>query len=295
VRLVVAVVLALAATAHAQPEDTLPYRAKQGDSLGIIASEFYGDRSKTAFIVAENKLTKPLRPGERLRVPIMREITTSPGDTFQSLAASLLGDPLRGAFLAELNAMAPDDNLAAGTSIVVPFTVAHTADKPESLKELASTYYGDGKFADVLKRYNNLDKPVLEKGETITVPSFNVKMHPSKIPLPDAEAKLRRERRRDNSRLAAAALPIARHAWRIGDFATVRKTLDGIDTAFIELAPALEIGIMLGSAYVAFDSEKDALDTFKRVIDRKPSHKLRKLDHSPKVLAIWKKADGAVE
>ncbi|MEO8703180.1 MAG: LysM peptidoglycan-binding domain-containing protein [Kofleriaceae bacterium] len=294
----IALVLLLAGSAHAQEpakSDTLPYRVKQNDSLAIIASEYYGDRSKTAFITAENKLTKPVRQGEKLRVPIMREVTTSPGDTFQALAAALLGDPLRGAFLAEINGMAPDDNLAAGTPILVPFTVQHTADKTESLKELASTYYGDGKFADVLKRYNNLDKPALEKGETITIPSFNVKMHPAKIPVPDAESKLRRERRRDNSRLAASAIPIARHAWRIGDFATVRKTLDGIDTAFIELAPAIEIGILLGSAYVAFDSEKDALDTFKRVIDRRPSQKLRKVDHSPKVLAIWKKADGAVE
>jgi LysM repeat protein len=296
----IAVVLALASPIAAQPEpksDTVPYRVKANDSLGLIASEFYGDRSKASFIMAENKIVhaKPVRQGERLRIPIMRELTTTAGDTFQTLAASVLGDPLRGAFLAEINGMAPDDNLAAGTPILVPFTVQHTAAGTESLKDLAANYYGDAKFVDVLRRYNNLDKPTIEKGDTITVPSFNVKVHPSKIPQPDAESKLRRERRRDNTRLAATAIPLARHAWRIGDFATVRKTLEGIDTAFVEIGPAIEIGVLLGSAYVAFDSEKDALDAFKHVIDRKPSHALRKADHSPKVLAVWKKADGTVE
>jgi LysM repeat protein len=289
--------LLVPALASAEPNDWTGYRAKANDSFGMIASEFYGDRSKAMFILAKNKIerAKPLRQGERLRVPILREITTSPGDTFQSLAETLLGDPLRGGFLAELNHMSPDDNLAAGTPIIIPFTVTHTAASNESITSIAATFYGDGKLADVLRRYNSLDKNTLEKGESITIPSYNLRIHPSKIPAPDSEAKLRRERRKDNTTLADAALPAARHAWRIGDYATVRKTLEPVDLAYLELGRAIEIGVLLASAHVAFGDEEKAREVFKRVIDRKPTHPLRKVDHSPKVLAIWTTLDGLVE
>ena len=53
--------------------------------------------------------------------------------------------------------------------------------------------------------------------------------------------------------------------------------------------------MLLGSAYVAFDETEPALAAFKRVIDRQPSHALRRLDHSPKVLAVWTKALGLIE
>jgi len=287
-------------SAHAQPNesaDTVRISAKQNDSVSMLASEYYGDRNKFPFIVTENRFTKP-RPlvyGQRLRIPVLREITTSPGDTFQSLAETLLGDPRRGGFLAEANQLSADDSLAAGTPLIVPFTVTHTAETKESLAHIAAVYYSEPKFGDILKSYNFLDKAVIEKGEAITIPSINVKVHPAKLPPPDAESKARRERRRDNTRLAAAAIPVARHAWRIGDYATVRKQLVEIDVAFIELGAAIDVGVLLGSAQIAFGDEDGALQSFRQVLDRKPSHTLRKVDHSPKILAVWKKADGQVE
>jgi LysM repeat protein len=296
--LVVAAVLA--GPALAQPNetaDTVWYRAKQNDTYGFIASEYYGDRSKAVFIITENKIQRPapLRGYERLRIPIIREITTSPGDSFQSLAASFLGDQRRGAFLAEANQMSPDDNLAAGTPLLIPFTVTHTADAKESLAQVAAQYYGDGKLAETLKAYNFLDKGTLDKGEAITIPSVNVRMHPRHVPPPDAEAKLRREKRRENGKLAATAIPIARHAWRTGDYATVKKILAEIDVAYVELLPAIEVGILLGSALVAFGDLDGATTAFRHVLDRKPSHTLRRVDHSPKVLAVWTKIQGPVE
>jgi LysM repeat protein len=294
-------VVAVSAPALAQPPnesaDTVVYRAKRNDTYGFIASEYYGDRNKAAFIITENKIQtpRPLQGYERLRIPIIREITTSPNDTFQSIAGAYLGDPRRGAFLADANGMSPDDNLAAGTPVLVPFTVTHTADAKESLAGIAATYYGDAKLAEALRAYNFLDKNTLDKGEAITVPSMNVKVHPKHIPPPDAEAKARRERRRENSKLAATAIPAARHAWRIGDYNTVKKTLSAIDVEYVELLPAIEVGILLGSALVAFGDTDGASTAFRHVLDRKPSHTLRKVDHSPKILAVWTKAEGQVE
>src|ERR1041384_3270201 len=79
------VVAASGGPAHAQDvANSVVYRVRQGDSLELIAAEFYGDRTKAVFIMTENRMThvRPLRPGERLRGPISREVATPPGDTF---------------------------------------------------------------------------------------------------------------------------------------------------------------------------------------------------------------------
>jgi hypothetical protein len=291
----------LVGVARAQPTDgarTKTVFAKQNDSVSMLASEFYGDRNKFPFIIAENKLKpRPLVQGQRLRIPMLREITTVPGDTFLTLAEHLLGDHRRAGVLADFNGMSPDDPLAAGTPLIVPFTVQYTAENKESLSQIAAVYFNDPKLADALRAYNFPDQPktVLEKGETISIPSFNVKMQPAKLPPPDAESKLRRDKRRDNTKAAATAIPIARHAWKIGDYATVKKSLVDIDLAFVEIGPAIEAAVLLGSAQVAFGDADGAQATFRKVLERKPSHTLRKIDHSPKILAVWAKADGPIE
>ncbi len=292
------VVSLLGGIAHAQPAesaDTVRVRAKQNDSVSMLASEYYGDRNKFPYIIAENRLKpRPLQQGQWLRIPMIREIITAPGDNFYKLAGKLLGDEKRASFLSEANQMSKDDSLPAGTSLLVPFTITHTADKPESLALIAATYYSEPKLGELLRAYNFLDKTVLEKGETVIVPSVHVKVNPDRLKPPDADARARRDRRREHAKLAATAIPIARHAWRIGDYATVKKQLAEIDVAYLDLAQAIDVGVLLGSAQVAL-GERGALQTFQRVIKGKPGHTLRKLDLPPKVLAVWSKAEGKVE
>lgn len=294
-------VLALwSGTAHADGEalvDTTTYRVKKGDSLGLIAAEFYGDRSKAIFIMVENKLkhSRALKAGERLRIPVVREITTAPGDTFESLAATLLGDALRGRFLAEANAMQPEDNLAAGTQLIVPFTVVHTAAAKERIRDVTAAYFGSEKNADEIRRFNNLESDTLEKGDSIVIPSFNVRIQASRMPGVDADSKARRDRKRATAELAARMTPAARQAWRTGDYALVKKLLAGIDIAYLPADAAAEVGILLGCAHVAYDDTDLAIAAFKRVLDRKRGQKLRAFDHSPKIIAVWKQANGQVE
>jgi hypothetical protein len=290
----------LASTAHAQPTepgDTVWVRARQNDSVSMLASEFYGDRNKFPYIIGENRFNKPrpLVQGQRLRIPVLREITTSAGDTFAKLAEKLLGDERRAGFLAEANGLQAADSLAAGTPLIVPFTISHTAENKESLAQIAAVYYSEPKLGDVLRSYNFLEKTVLDKGETITIPSIQVKVHPAKLPPLDAEAKARRERRKENTRVAATAIPVARHAWRIGDYAMVKKQLADIDVAFLDVAQAIDVALLLASAQVAFGELTPAEETFRQLHARQPSHTLRTVDHSPKVLAVWKKVGGQVE
>ncbi len=299
-----ALALSLLLSSIAQADsDRVTVRASPGDTFDIIAAEYYGDRKFARFIVEENRVQKarPLRNGERVRVPITREVTTEPGDTFQSLAQTLLGDTARSEFLAELNGVRPDDNLTAGTALLVPFTISHTAAAVEPFESMVKTYYGrvrdPAKYVDALRRYNKLDatKLGLEKGEKIMVPSFDIKVHPAKYPAIDAESRARREKRTASTASARDAIPAARVAWRTGDYATVRKVLTGIDVAYVDPAAAIQVGVLLGCAHIALDETEPGLAAFRAILDRQPTHTLRKLDHSPKILAVWTKAGGSVE
>ena len=293
-------VVAVSRTAHAQDANRpVTYRVRQGDTLELVAAEFYGDRSKAAFIVAENKLSRPrpLKPGERLRIPVSREIATSPGDTFESLAMAHLAGARRGAFLADWAGLSHDDSLPAGTTITIPLTVAHVAQATESLAEIARLYFGDARNAEMLRHYNQLDKPSIDKGESVQVPGYNVKLSPAKQPPLDAESRARRDRRRDALARAARALPAARLAWKTGDFAQVKDGLSRLepDLDYLDADDAVELGVLLGAAHVAFDETEPAVVCFKRALDRQAQHALRRYDHSPKVLAVWQKAGGSIE
>jgi LysM repeat protein len=299
--LVVVIAVAALRGAHAQEatNDTVSYRVKQGDSLELIAAEFYGDRTKAVFVMVENKLThaRPLKPGERLRIPISREVTTTPGDTFESVAATYLGSARRGLFLADFNGMTAEDSLPAGTQLTIPFTITHTAAATEALSDIAKAYFGDGKNAEMLRRYNFLDKASLEKGEALIVPVYHVRLSAAKTPALDAESKARREHRREASARVARALPAARQAWKDGDFAAVKGALAQLepDLDYLDTAEAVDVGVLLGAAHVAYDDDELALAAFKRALDRQGHVTLRRYDYSPKILAIWQKAGGQIE
>ena len=299
-RVVISLALALfvcAPHAHAQPDptsNTMPYRVKQGDHLELLAAEFYGDRTKAVFIMVENRILhpRPLRPGERLRIPVSRMITTAPGDTFETLAGTYLGDARRGTFLAEFNGLTPEDTIPGGTELLIPFTVTHTAQATESLGQIAAAYFGDSKNGDMLRRYNFLDKDSLAKGEQLKIPVYNVRLQASKMPAVDADSKSRRERQHSAALRAARALPAARIAWREGDYAGVKAALAEVelDIDFLDSTAAAEVGVLVGATHIAFGDTKPALEAFKRVLERKPTYQLSPYYYSPKILAVWNEA-----
>jgi len=297
-----AVIAAMSVPRVARAQDAIrpvTYRVRQGDTLELIAAEFYGDRSKALFIAAENKLTRPraLKPGERLRIPVSREVTTAPGDTFESLAMTYLGSARRGGFLADWSGIPQDLSLPAGTSIMIPFTVAYTAQSPESLAEVARTYLGDARQGELLRRYNQLEKASLDRGESVLVPAFQVRISPARQPALDAESRARREHRRDAIARAARALPAARLAWKSGDFAEVKAVVTPLeaDLDYLDADEAVALAVLLGATHVAFDADDLAVAAFKRAIDRQAQCALRRYDYSPKILAVWQKAGGTIE
>src|SRR5688572_11254522 len=143
---IAAFVLLAAGGAHAQvpSSDTRTIKVRPGDTLELLAAEYYGDRKAVIFIIAANNMehARALKPDERLKIPMSREITSAPGDTFESLAATYLGDARRGASLAEFNRRSPTDSLPGGTLLFVPFAVPHVARSTEPIASIARAYFG---------------------------------------------------------------------------------------------------------------------------------------------------------
>jgi hypothetical protein len=290
--------LLLAAPARAQDgtSDTISYRVHEGDTLPLVAAEYYGDRKKAIFIMVENKIAKarPLRPGERLRIPVNREITSSPGDTFETLASTYLGDPRRGVFLAEFNGMQAEDYIPAGTQLQVPFTVLFKATGTESFASIAVTYFNDKTQVDLLRGYNFMnDKQSLEKDESIQIPAFNVRLPAAKMPPIDTEAKQRRATRRYAVQEAAAKIPRAWSAWRTGETKQIAPLLVDIDIDYLDTKEAVEVALLRGLAAAAEGNKEQAVEQFKSVRARNESYVLRKFDYSPKILALWQQAGGS--
>jgi LysM repeat protein len=292
------ILVALGATAHAQEAD-VSYRVKQGDTLELIAAEFYGDHAKTtAFIAEENKLKAPYKvyPGERIKIPVTHEIATSKGDSFESLARQYLGDSKRAPFLAEQNHMQATDLLPTGTVLVVPFHIAYTAQTAESLAQVSTALFGDAKEADAIRAYNALDKSSLDKGESILVPVQHVRTRQEHTPTLDAESAQRHDAQKHALAEADAALPIARAAWLEGDFAQVRDVLAPIAKQYdyLDAPHAIEVGLLLGKTDVAFDDKDAAVALFQQVLLRAPQETMSAYAESPKIIDAWHAAGGAV-
>jgi hypothetical protein len=295
----IAVLAASALPAHAQNDDAVTYRVHEHDTLELIAAEIYGDRTAASWIMAENKLGKgkQVHAGDRIKVPVTREIVTSKGDTFETLAATYLGDASRAPLLADANAMSVDDSLATGTMLIVPVHVVHVAPASESLASIAQLYLGDAKQAALLQKLNGLDKTGVEKGDSVVVIGVGVHVKPSKLPPLDAEAKSRRDEQHQVAQSAADALPKAKAAWLTGDFAGVKTALTPLagKLDYLDTRTAIEIGLLLGKAHCAFGETDAAVAAFTSVVSRKPGYTLGAYAESPKVIAAWQKAGGHVE
>lgn len=300
-RALLVLLAALALCAAPRPagadRDYIVHKVKRGDSLDLLAAEYYGDRNHAIFIMVANKLDhpRPLRPGEKLRVPVTRDVTAAVGDTFEGLAQAYLGDKRRAAFLAEFNGVAVADGLAAGTVLTVPFHVVHTAAGQESLASIAAAYFGDGKNAGLLRRYNFLDHDTLEPRETIVIPIRHVRVRESALPPVDAESRARTAKRKATEEAAARALPAALVAWRSGDAAEVRRGLTGLELDFLDAPRAVEIGKLLGAAYVALGDDDSARAAFRRALERQPGATMHAYWFSPRIRELWRAAGGAIE
>ncbi len=271
------------------------YKVRKGDTLELLAAEYYGNRVHKIYIMVQNGLDhdRPLTPGEVLRIPISQQIAIAEGDTLAGLAETYLGSAKRVDYLAEINAISPSSSLALGQIITIPMRVHYKAKGNEKLRDIALGLFADAKLATLLRQYNELESPELTVGQVISIPVPKIKVQASKRRPRDADAKARIAQRAEALRQAQQALPIAQSAWLSGNYALAKRELVQLDLDYLDAELAAKAGVLLGSVYVAFDDTDSAIASFSYAIKRSEDLQLDEKRYSPKIRAIWKQAVAA--
>lgn len=290
------------------------YTAKAGDTPESIAADYYGNRSQALFILESNGLErdKPLRPGQKVRIPTAFHYRVHKGDTLEGLSKKFLDDGRRAPFLAAFSGMRPTDKLREGQDLLIPFQHVHRADKPESLQSVARDFYNDQSKAKLLADYNFRTAPMLAKGERLLVPIAHVKIRSVRLqPIvekaPDkgtkskeppatptfaaAPAKEAQKREAELAERVGAQLAIAEKAYKDGSYSDVPSVLDKVLTAEDPSEAQLaEIFRLKAFAYVALGLDELAVNAFREVLARKPDVTLDEATVSPKIRAALERA-----
>jgi phage tail protein X len=182
--------LALAAVSlFPKPAAAFHHVVQSGDTLASLAERYYGRIQLEKLLVAANLLDleggSSIVRGMRLEVPALAHFRVRHGDTWDLLAAELLGAPSRSDILSLANDSSPWLTPEEGAEIIVPYNLRVVAGQGDNLVELAYTFLGDKNKAWVLDRYNGFkDKPI-QRGDVVLIPL-------SDIPLTEAGKKAAR-------------------------------------------------------------------------------------------------------
>lgn len=154
--------------------DAFTHVVLPGETLASIAERIYGRIQYERILVVANELDLQggisISPGMRLEIPAVSYRRVKKGDTWQSLAAELLGLPKRADVLAISNGTNPWLPVEEGAEIVVPYNLRLIVSTPDTLPQIAYRYLGDAKKAWMLEQYNGMKGIELARGDVAFVP-----------------------------------------------------------------------------------------------------------------------------
>jgi len=167
--------VALGLGSAAQRAHAFTHVVVQGDTLASIAEKYYGKIQYEKFLVDANLLGleggSPIVKGMRLEVPSVGHRTVKHGDTWDALAAALLGAGSRSDVLSMANGSNPWLTPEEGAELVVPYNLrVLVSGSNETLVTIAFKYYGDMNKAWVLDHYNGLNGHKIEPNDVVLVP-----------------------------------------------------------------------------------------------------------------------------
>ncbi|HEV8547811.1 MAG TPA: LysM peptidoglycan-binding domain-containing protein [Polyangiaceae bacterium] len=173
-RLLATAAVALGLVAASAPARAFTVIVSPGDTLASLAERYYGRIQQERLLVAANFLDArggtPIVPGMRLEIPALGHHRIAHGETWETLAAELLGAPSRADVLSIANGsspwLAPED----GSEIAIPYNLRVVVGEHEELGAIAYRHLGDMNKAWTLDHYNGLGgkKPV--PGEVLLLP-----------------------------------------------------------------------------------------------------------------------------
>jgi nucleoid-associated protein YgaU len=137
---------ALAALVAPRPAAAFPHVLAPGETLAKVAERVYGRVELEQVLVAANGLdlpgAGPTLPGMRLEVPAVSYHRASSGDTWEDLAARLLGDRRRADILARANDALVWVQPAPGRELVVPYNLRYVVKPGDSTMTIAYRFLG---------------------------------------------------------------------------------------------------------------------------------------------------------
>jgi LysM repeat protein len=264
-----------------------------GDTLASIAERYYGKIQYEHILVAANLLDleggSSIVRGMRLEVPALAHRTIQRGDTWENLAADLLGEKERSDVLSLSNDSKPWLVPEEGAEIIVPYNLRVIVRQGDTLVGTALKYMGDMNKAWVLDRYNKLDGRGFDPGTVLLIPLTD---------LPLTEAGRKAAARAAGSACSETAGAVQKTQRRIAQeipllIADVRagRYVDAVarGSRFIATGALAESQLavvhrQLVEAYVALDATglaQTACDEWKK---RDPRAKLDPIELSPKIL-----------
>lgn len=291
-RQILGVGLFLAALVHVDAARAFTHTVLPGDTLASIAEKYYGKIQYEHVLVAANLLDleggSSITRGMRLEVPALAHRTIARGDTWDALAAELLGWSTRSDVLSLANDSKPWLLPEEGAEIIVPYNL-RVIVRQESLVAIALKFMGDMNKAWILDRYNKLDGRGLEPGTVLLVPITE---------LPLTEAGKKAAARDAGSVCSEAAGGVMRTQRRIAQelpllIADVRagRYVDAVarGSRFIATGALAESQLavvhrQLVEAYVALDATGLAQAACEEWKKRDPRARLDPIEFSPKIL-----------
>jgi len=269
-----------------------PHIVRTGETLASIASRYYGMPQMERVLVTANGLDrsgpKSLTEGMLLEIPEPRFRRVEPGETWDSLALSLLGHPRRATTLASANHAEPWVPPETGRVIVVPYNLSWVLSGEESLQTLAYRFMGSNKFAWELMQYNLLTKAELPAGKVLLIPLKQISL------TPEGQAAARAENERLQVALAqdqkaqqdaSSALTELRAEVRSGFYlqalrrATALRARGGLSSPQSAHLAVLELELL-----VAFDAAGAAKEACDILYAAAPDFEFDPVQTSPKVL-----------
>jgi len=283
----------------ARPVRAFPHVVLQGETLASIAERYYGRIQKERLLVAANFLDAragtPIVRGMRLEVPAVGHRRIVPGDTWETLAAELLGAPSRADVLSTANGSNPWLPPEQGAEIIVPYNLRVIVGEGDKLVTIAYRHLGEMNKAWILDRYNGLDGRDLVRDDVLLVPLTD-------LPLTEAgrEAATRaagvacsegQGSARQAQRKVAAELPALVADVRAGRYAdaVTRGTRFLASTTLTEPQIAL-VQEQLTKAYVALDAVGLAAQACKEWRKRDRGATLDPAMTSPKIIRACERA-----
>ncbi|MGD8863844.1 MAG: LysM peptidoglycan-binding domain-containing protein [Myxococcales bacterium] len=286
-------------TAAAEP--AIVHMVKPGETLASIAELYYGKARRESVLVNENGLTSEggsaIVVGLRLTIPTVRHHVVQEGETWASIATEHYGDPHRAFVLVEANGGSHGEHPDPGAELLVPYPLRHVAGQSDTLRKLAKTYYRSLKGMGRIRRFNQIKRNRLTRGQIVLIPLEYLTLSESgRKAVEEAGGEVPEGGEvREKQQAIDEKLPELREHVRAGRFADAvsmaNRLIGGGD---LTGSQQVTIHRELGTALVALGREDLAADAFRVVLSQQPFAELDGIRTSPKVLAVFREAQKSV-